>query len=123
MWAHHLNFHTRGQTIGYTINKFSFSFSTIIAYSIQYNTNFIPLSYIEHVKHEAYYVQKRKYLCSVNVLSNASNLTNRFSDIVPGLQIYGGPRSLSHDFKIWPITFEGSGPSGPILFSCVKISL
>ena len=29
-----------------------------------YNTNFIPLSYIEHVKHEAY-VQKRKYLCSV----------------------------------------------------------
>ena len=28
------------------------------------NTNFIPLSYIEHVKHEAY-VQKRKYLCSV----------------------------------------------------------
>ena len=32
--------------------------------SIQYNTNFIPLSYIEHVKHEAY-VQKSKYLCSV----------------------------------------------------------
>ena len=28
------------------------------------NTNFIPLSYIEHIKHEAY-VQKRKYLCSV----------------------------------------------------------
>ena len=22
-----------------------------------------------------------------------------------GLQIYGGPGSLSHDFKIWPITF------------------
>ena len=33
-----------------------------------------------------------------------------------GLQIYGGPRSLSHDFKIWPITFQGSGPSGSILF-------
>ena len=28
-----------------------------------------------------------------------------------GLQIYGGPGSLSHDFKIWPITFQGSGPS------------
>ena len=28
--------------------------------------------------------------------------------------------SLSHDFKIWPITFQGSGPSGPIFFSCVK---
>ena len=40
-----------------------------------------------------------------------------------GLQIYGGPGSLSHDFKIWPITFEGSGPSGPILISCEKISL
>ena len=24
-----------------------------------------------------------------------------------GLQIYGGPGSLSHDFKIWPITFQG----------------
>ena len=31
---------------------------------VQYNTNFIHLSNIEHVKHEAY-VQKRKYLCSV----------------------------------------------------------
>ena len=26
-----------------------------------------------------------------------------------GLQIYGGPGSLSHEFKIWPITFQGSG--------------
>ena len=41
----------------------------------------------------------------------------------PGLQIYGGPGSLTHDFKIWPITFQGSGPSGPILFSCEKITL
>ena len=40
----------------------------------------------------------------------------------PGLQIYGGPGSLSHDFKIWPITFQGSGHSGPILFSCEKKS-
>ena len=40
-----------------------------------------------------------------------------------GLQIYGGPGPLSHDFKIWPITFQGSGPSGPILLSCEKISL
>ena len=39
---------------------------------------------------------------------------------VTGPQIYGGPGSLSHDFKIWPITFHGSGPSGPILFSCEK---
>ena len=27
-----------------------------------------------------------------------------------GLHIYGGPGSLSNDFKIWPITFQGSGP-------------
>ena len=40
-----------------------------------------------------------------------------------GLQIYGGSRSLSHVFKIWPNTFQGSGPSGPILFSCEKITL
>ena len=40
-----------------------------------------------------------------------------------GIQIYGGPGSLSHDFKIWPITFQGSGPSGPILFSGEKFSL
>ena len=37
-----------------------------------------------------------------------------------GLQIYGGPGSLSHDFKIWPVTFQGSGP---ILFGCENISL
>ena len=37
-----------------------------------------------------------------------------------GLQIYGGHGSLSHDLKIWPITFQGSGP---IPFSCEKISL
>ena len=36
-----------------------------------------------------------------------------------GLQIYGGPGSLSYDFKICPITFQGSGPSG----RCEKISL
>ena len=28
-----------------------------------------------------------------------------------GLQIFGGPGSLSYYFKIWPITFQGSGPS------------
>ena len=38
-----------------------------------------------------------------------------------GIQIYGGPGSLPRDFKIWPITFQGSGPSGPILL-VVKIS-
>ena len=30
-----------------------------------------------------------------------------------GLQIYGRPGSLSHDFKVWSITFQGSRPSGP----------
>ena len=40
-----------------------------------------------------------------------------------GLQIYGGRGSLSNDLKIWPITFQGSRPSGPNLFSCEKISL
>ena len=40
-----------------------------------------------------------------------------------GLQIYCGPGSLSHDFKISPIAFQGNGPSGSILFSCEKISL
>ena len=41
----------------------------------------------------------------------------------PGLQIYGGHGSLSHDFKIWPITFQGSGPSGAIIYGCENISL
>ena len=40
-----------------------------------------------------------------------------------GLQIYGGPGSLSHDFKILPLTLQGSGPRGPILFSCEKFHL
>ena len=39
---------------------------------------------------------------------------------IAGLKINGGPGSLSHDFKICPITFQGSGH---ILFSCEKISL
>ena len=37
-----------------------------------------------------------------------------------GFQIYGGPRSLFHDFKIWPITFYGSGPSEPTLLVVKK---
>ena len=37
------------------------------------------------------------------------------------LSSYGWPRSLSYDFKIWPITFQGSGPSRPILYRCEKI--
>ena len=41
----------------------------------------------------------------------------------PGLQIYGRLGSLSLDFKIWPITFQGSRSSGPILYSWEKISL
>ena len=41
-------------------------------------------------------------------------------EYISDLQIYGGPESLSHDLKIWPITFQSSGP---ILFSCEKISL
>ena len=48
---------------------------------------------------------------------------NVSKDIHVGLQIYGGPGSLSHDLKIWPITFQGNGPSGPSLFSCEQISL
>ena len=40
-----------------------------------------------------------------------------------GLKIYGWPGMLSHDFKIWPCTFQGSGPTGPILFSCEKFNL
>ena len=31
--------------------------------------------------------------------------------------------SMSHHFKIGPITFQGSGLSEPILFSCEKILL
>ena len=34
-----------------------------------------------------------------------------------GLQIYGEPGSLSHDFKIWPTTFL---IIGPIHFGCEK---
>ena len=40
--------------------------------------------------------------------------------ILTGLQIYGGPGSLSHDFKIWPIT-KAVGPVDPS-FLVVKIS-
>ena len=62
---------------------------------------------------------------SLSVLDMAADKghSSKYPTLYVGLQIYGGPGSLSHDFKIWPITFQGSGPSGPILFSCEKISL
>ena len=41
----------------------------------------------------------------------------------PGLQIYGAPAPLPHDFKIWRTTFQGNGSDGRILFSCEKMSL
>ena len=44
-------------------------------------------------------------------------------DTGPKVNRYAGSGPLSHDFKIWPITFQGSGTSGPILFSCKNISL
>ena len=43
-----------------------------------------------------------------------------FYSIIQAFRFMGWPGSLSHDFKIWPITFQGSGPSGPILFICEK---
>ena len=49
-----------------------------------------------------------------------ADLFSQQSAAFSGLQINGGPGSLSHDFMIWPITFQGSGPSGPILFSFEK---
>ena len=48
------------------------------------------------------------------------NKTPVRSMLYTGLKIYGGSGSLSHDFKIWPIIFQGRGSSGPILFSCEK---
>ena len=59
----------------------------------------------------------------LNIIQGNDNFYLLLGTYVPGLQIYGGPGSLSHDFKIWPITFQGSGPSGPILFNCEKFSL
>ena len=59
------------------------------------------------------------------IVSKSHELTQMCVIVISssGHQIYGGPGSLSHDFKIWPITFQGTGPSGPILFSCENISL
>ena len=48
-----------------------------------------------------------------------SNQTYR-GTVFQAFRFRGGPGSLSHDFKIWPICFQGSGLSGPILFSCEK---
>ena len=42
---------------------------------------------------------------------------------VTGLQIYGAPAPLTHYFKIWCTTFQGSGPSGGVLLSCQIIPL
>ena len=37
-----------------------------------------------------------------------------------GLQIFGGPGSLSHDFKIWPITFKAVSPVDPSILVVKK---
>ena len=34
------------------------------------------------------------------------------------LQIYSAPAPLTHDFKIWHITFQGNGPVGHIFSGC-----
>ena len=46
-------------------------------------------------------------LSFVGTWKNALFITPR-KLITPVLHIYGEPGSLSHYFKIWPITFEGS---------------
>ena len=53
----------------------------------------------------------RCFFLSVNERKNTADV---------GLQIYGGPGSLSHDFKIWPFTFQGSGPVDPSLLVVKK---
>ena len=45
------------------------------------------------------------------------------ASIVPDLQIYGGPGSLSHDFKIWPITSKAVGPVDPSILVVKKSHL
>ena len=42
------------------------------------------------------------------------------ASIVPDFQIYGGPGSLSHDFKIWPITSKAVGPVDPFILVVKK---
>ena len=64
--------------------------------------------------------QKEIQLSIIKYLNCCYLPKNIKGHLCSGLQIYGGPRSLSHDFKIWPITFQGSGPSGPILLVVKK---
>ena len=64
---------------------------------------------------------------AVNGGSKSSCLSSNVVDLHSGKQAFrlmvGPGHCLQIDFKIWPITFQGNGPSGPILFSCEKISL
>ena len=66
---------------------------------------------------------KINYLDFANFLNWKDKMPSGLGMYTAALQLYGGPGSLSHDFKLWPITFQGSGPSGPILFSCEQTSL
>ena len=66
-----------------------------------------------------YHVNFKDFYTKLCVCSHKWKIQNTDSKST-GLQIYGGPGSLSHDFKIWPIIFQGSGSSGPILFCCEK---
>ena len=59
-------------------------------------------------EYDAYCVQKAVEEMGTSEPTLIGILCTRSSKVrfsVSALQIYGGPGSLSHDFKIWPITF------------------
>ena len=61
--------------------------------------------------------------CGCGISWPYSFVHEKYEYAITDLQIYGGPGSLSHDFKIRPITFQGSGHRGSTLYSCGKSRL
>ena len=57
-----------------------------------------------------------------DIHSSHHRRTKNVYSLGTGLQIYGGPGSLSHDFKIWPLLSNEVGPVDPS-FLVVKKNL
>ena len=81
------------------------SYSLTIFNYVQNLNLFSPKSACSH---RLGHFKKFCIVCAKNTIK-VGNLQNG----LPDLQIYGGPGSVSHDFKIWPIIFQGSSQVDP----------
>ena len=73
------------------------------------------------MSHGPHHFSSMEFLLKIFIFKPSNNELNVTQ--TQAFRFMVGPGHCPMIFKIWPITFQGSGPSGPILFSCENISL